>query len=327
VVTVDGSGSTWTNSNNLYVGYYGAGSVTQTGGTVLVAGTLSLSGASSGSGAYNLNGGVLALSALSAGSGTAAFNFGGGTLQASVGFSSSLPMTLTGIGGDAKVNSNGYAVTLSGILSGVSGLAKSGSGTLTLSGANSYTGRTTVTGGTLELGAPAQNVVFNLGGADIQSGAMVFDYTAGADPIATIQSLLKASYDGGRWDVGQFRDSTALATGLTLGCFDNTATDQVKVMATYPGDFNLDGVVNNLDYAIWAANVFTGSTWQQGDANYDGAVNGLDRDLWVANVGLPQLSGALPAAGVTPAPEPSTLALLLAGGVGLLAYAWRRRRV
>ena len=62
--------------------------------------------------------------------------------------------------------------------------------------------------------------------------------------IATIQSLLKASYDGGRWDVGQFRDSTALATGLTLGCVDNTATDQVKVMATYPGDFNLDGVVD-----------------------------------------------------------------------------------
>jgi autotransporter-associated beta strand protein len=282
---------------------------------------------SSASGTYNLNDGVLAVHGLAPGSGKAAFSFGSGTLRADAAFTSTLPMTLAGTGGNATVNTNGYAVSLSGFLSGTGGLTKSGTGTLTLNGTNTYIGRTTIAGGLLELGPSAQNCVLNLGGADIQSGSIVFDYTGEKDPIATIQSLLKASYDGGRWDVGQFRDSTALATGLTLGCFDNTATDQVKVMATYPGDFNLDGVVNNLDYAIWAANVFTGSTWQQGDANYDGAVNGLDRDLWVANVGLPQLSGALPAAGVTPAPEPSTLALLLAGGVGLLAYAWRRRRV
>jgi len=212
------------------------------------------------------------------------------------------------------------------VLSGGSlGLTKSGPATALLAGANSYGGRTTVAGGTLELGSAAENCVLNVGGADIQSGSLVFDYAAGADPIATIQSLLKASYDGGRWDVGQFRDSTAAATGLTLGCVDNTATDQVKVMATYPGDFNLDGVVDSRDYAIWAGNVFTGSTWQQGDANYDGVVNGLDRDLWLANVGLPQLSGALPTASVTSVPEPSTLALLAAALLGLFSYARGKR--
>ena len=138
--------------------------------------------------------------------------------------------------------------------------------------------------------------------------------------------MLKASYDGGRWDVGQFRDSAAAATGLTLGCFDNTATDQVKVMATYPGDFNLDGVVNNVDYAIWAGNVFTGSTWQQGDANGDGVVNGLDRDLWFSHLGLPQLSGSLADASITPVPEPDTLTLFTAAFLGLLAGARRLRR-
>jgi autotransporter-associated beta strand protein/T5SS/PEP-CTERM-associated repeat protein len=205
------------------------------------------------------------------------------------------------------------------------GVTKLGTNKLTLTGADNYTGLTTVAGGTLELGPAAQNCVLNLGGADIQSGAMVFDYTSGADPIATIQSLLKASCDGGRWDVGQFRDSTASATGLTLGCVDNTATDQVKVMATYPGDFNLDGVVDNLDRAIWFANAFTGTTWQQGDANYDGAVDGLDRDLIMAHTELPPITGMPAAAGVTEVPEPGTWVLLAAALARLLAYARRRR--
>jgi hypothetical protein len=83
------------------------------------------------------------------------------------------------------------------------------------------------------------------------------------------------------------------------------------------GDFNLDGVVDNLDKAIWFANAFTGTTWAQGDANGDGVVNGLDRDILYANMGrsifteypnpaipshLPPKPG--PAPGPTPTPQP-----------------------
>jgi len=158
------------------------------------------------------------------------------------------------------------------------------------------------------------------GSATIQAGKLVFDYTGASDPAATIATLLAASYHNGQWDVGQFRDSTAASSGLTLGMLDDPVTHQVKVMATYAGDFNLDGVVNALDNSIWFANAFaTGSTWAQGDANYDGVVDGLDRDLWSSHVGLPALPG-IPTAGVTPAPEPGTLALLAAGLLGLLAY-------
>ena len=91
-----------------------------------------------------------------------------------------------------------------------------------MTGGNSYTGRTTVAGGTLELGSAAQSCVLSLGGADIQSGSLVFDYVAGADPAATIASLLKTSCDDGHWDIGQFQDTTAALTGLTLGMLDNT---------------------------------------------------------------------------------------------------------
>ena len=168
--------------------------------------------------------------------------------------------------------------------------------------------------------------MLNLGGADIQSGTIVFDYAGGRRSASDDRSLLKASYDGGRWDVGQFRDSTALATGLTLGLLDDTSLHQVKVMATYPGDFNLDGVVDSLDNSVWFAGAFIGTTWQQGDANYDGAVDGLDRDLVLAHVGLPPIAGMPAAAGVTPVPEPGTLALLAAGLMSLLAWVWLRRK-
>ena len=90
---------------------------------------------------------MLSVASITQGSGTATFNFGGGTLQASGAFSTTLPMTLTGSGGNATVNTNGYAVTFSGNLSGLAGPIKTGSNVLTLSGTNTYGGGTIVCGG------------------------------------------------------------------------------------------------------------------------------------------------------------------------------------
>ena len=302
-------------------------------------GTLTLAGANTYTGYTMVNAGTLNLAnPLALGNST--FVGGAGALMFDPAVSTHA-FTFGGLSGGTNVNlwdtyhnpialsvgNNNQSTTYSGSLGGPGSLTKVGSGTLNLSGENTYAGLTTVAGGTLELGPSAQNCVFNFGGANIQSGAIVFDYyTNGGDPIVTILSLLKASYDGGRWDVGQFRDSTALATGLTLGCFDNTATDQVTVMATYPGDFNLDGVVDSQDKAIWFAHAFTGTTWQQGDANYDGAVDGLDRDLMLAYMGLPPIAGMPGATGVAPVPEPSALALSAVAFLGFLAYAQRCRK-
>ena len=139
------------NGGGEYSGYAGTGTFTQSGGTNNAGYYLTLAIASSSAGTFNLDGGILITSALRSGSGSATFNFGGGTLQAGASFPSTVPMTLTGVGGNATIDTAGNTLTLSGSLSGPGGLTKTDSGTLVLAAANTYTGPTSVNGGVLSL--------------------------------------------------------------------------------------------------------------------------------------------------------------------------------
>ncbi len=154
-----------------------SGTFTQSGGTNSVT-SLVLGYFGGDSGTFNLNGGLLDLAAApSLGGGAGTFNFGGGTLAASAPWSSSLNMTLTGSGGAGTVDTTGGNISLSGILSGSGGLTKVGAGTLTLTGSNTYSGSTTVDGGTLQivggsLASPTQYVGYSGTGALLQSGGV-----------------------------------------------------------------------------------------------------------------------------------------------------------
>jgi hypothetical protein len=80
----------------------------------------------------------------------------------------------------------------------------------------------------------------------------------------------------------------------------------------------------------------TGEAWESGDANYDGAVDGLDLDLWNESFVMALAGGnSFRGSGVDGAPasrsaglvpEPGTLAMLTAGLLAALAYAWRKRK-
>ncbi len=78
--------------------------------------------------------------------------WGGATVRATAAFSIGLDIALTGIGGDAKLDTAGNNVTITSAISGKGRLVKSGSGTLTLNGSLAETSLR-VSGGTLAFGS------------------------------------------------------------------------------------------------------------------------------------------------------------------------------
>jgi fibronectin-binding autotransporter adhesin len=186
---LSGSGQVFAPSE--YVGDSGTGTFTQSGGANTTP-YLVLGNNSGSSGTYYFDGGTLITRSISKGSGVAVFNFGGGTLQASGAFTCSMPMTLTGAGGIANIDTAGNAVTLTGALSGAGGLNKLGSGTLTLSGSNSYNGDTFISVGKLSLtatGSLSSSPIIN-----VSSGA-TFDVSAknsgnGGFTLASAQAIM-----------------------------------------------------------------------------------------------------------------------------------------
>jgi len=162
-----------TNSPAAYAGTIsGSGGVTQLG-----TGTTTFSGTNTYSGVTNLNGGTLAINSsvnLGNASATNQIGFNGGTLDVTTaGFDlgANRAITLNGAGtiqtdsgtltisgsvtnpGSLLTVQGAGNTTISGILSGDGDLTKAGTGTLILSGTNTYDGNTNINAGTLRAGS------------------------------------------------------------------------------------------------------------------------------------------------------------------------------
>lgn len=162
-----GEGNLKVSGGNVTIGRYlyiashtdSSSTVDVNGGTLNVIASNGQLKFGSGAAILNLNGGVLNVNKVTGNTGnTGVFNFNGGTLKASqsdAGFFSVGHAFVQEMG--AKVDTNGFNITIGQALKHGGetaidgGLTKSGAGNLTLTAANSYTGKTLVTAGALVL--------------------------------------------------------------------------------------------------------------------------------------------------------------------------------
>ncbi|MFT3785383.1 MAG: autotransporter-associated beta strand repeat-containing protein [Tepidisphaeraceae bacterium] len=245
---------------------------------------------------------------------------GGGTVTTTLNTARTLTVGSGNAGGSfSGVLTQGASQTLA--------LTKTGTGTQVLTGANTYTGTTTIEAGTLVLGANATQPILGgasvttPAGADIKGGRLAFDYAGGSTPAATIYTELQAGHAGG-FASGKLRSSTA-TSNRGLGYFDDTAASRFYVQPALYGDSNLDGTVNFTDLLALAASYGNSGTWSNGDANYDTTINFSDLLALASNYGSTMIGSFASdwAMAQSLVPEPGTLAT-----TGLSAATLLRRR-
>jgi fibronectin-binding autotransporter adhesin len=176
-VTV-GNGSTLTvgasnNLNSTFAGVIsGAGTIAKAG-----IGTFTLTGSNTFGGAgqtVSINGGVLEVNADAAlGNSANSLTLNNATLLLSSGLTSSRNFVLTN---NSVIDTDNDLTSLSGTISGTGMLVKNGTGDLSVTGANSYTGGTTINNGTVtvnsasSLGATSGTLTINAGTLEVATG-------------------------------------------------------------------------------------------------------------------------------------------------------------
>ncbi len=296
---------------------------------------------SSNSGVFDMNGQNQTVAGLtSGGTGTAnqIINSASGTPTFTVNYAGSSPQTFSGaLGGGATGNSFAFA--------------KSGSGTVVLTGSNSFSGGTTVSGGTL--------LANNTAGSATGTGnvAVNSDGTLGGNGTITPGTGNTVSVNnGGTITAGTGVGSSALAIGANGLTLNNSSTYQVKLFGTGPNDISLLNVtgdvtigsgallkldlsglsssdVSNLRTAVGQGNTQTytiitgtGSVGNFSASNFSiSNVGSFNSSEW-SLVTNPSAGTVQLAFSPVPVPEPATVLGIAAGALGLGGLVRRRFR-
>ena len=196
-----------------------SGSNTFTGGVILTSGSLRINHASAlGLGTFTINGGTIDNSSASAitNSNSNAINVGAdftfaGTNALNLGAGN---VTLNGAPGNRAIAVNGSTLTVGGAIADgtATGLTKVGVGVLVLAGSNSYSGGTTVNGGTLQVGnvnalgtgalqinngtLDLKDSSLNIGALSGSAGALITNSLSGTNTLTTAISSGTSTYAG-----------------------------------------------------------------------------------------------------------------------------------
>jgi autotransporter-associated beta strand protein len=223
-------------------------------------GTLILTGANTYSGGTSIAGGTLNVSAdaaLGHVPGSPAYSIvftGNGTLQAGGPFTISATREISTGYSTATIDTNGNTLTVPGTIVGSGGLCVTGSGTLILSGANTYSGGTSLSTGTLQA-----NAVGALGAGIVNfSGGTL---TEGVDNALTGSAGLSVS--GGTLTLGRANNNHGGSTlsGGTLN-INNPAALGTGLISISGGaiDATVPGVTLNNNPQNWSGSfAFVGS--------------------------------------------------------------------
>jgi autotransporter-associated beta strand protein len=316
------SGTTTISAGTLQVGAggttgsLGTGAVVNNGVLVFDRSDLfEVANAISGTGALTVTAGAsVILTGANSYSGTTTINAGGGLTLGTFGVSST-----TGTLGTGAVTNNGVlgfartdAITVANAISGSGQVAQYGSGTTTLSGVNTYTGDTQISGGTLNVtGSLASQSIFLSGGSLRVDGAAISDtatvllnHSQGGGDLTLTGSetigRLQASSPFALVNLGGNHLTLAAQTfGLGTATFNGSAgVDRLTVtLGAAEADFTLAGV----QFTNWTegtdivtvngnalANRLTGNAGNNrldGGAGVDTLVGGLGNDTYVNPLG------------------------------------------
>jgi len=288
---------------------------TITGSIVLTkqgADTLTLTGNNTYTGGTTLNAGTLSVNrteSLGASSGNLTFG-GNSTLATTADITSSRNYTINSDVVATIDTASFTTLSNNAVISGSGALMKAGTGNLTLTGVNTYTGNTTVGNGNLTVSgagrlANTSNVIITNGGSLLVSSSNAINTSANVTMSGGNLTMAIAAADG-----NQTLGALTLSANSTLD-FSSSSANTLRFSGINSPGTNVFNIIN---WTSLSDHLFFTSNSSLSADNF--TFNGLANSAFVNNTG----SGYE----IIPVPEPGTIVAgtLLLGG---LAFAERRR--